>query len=94
MSIQVNPGQSEVASSDCLQCAGDLLLKNKEHAELLQLYDQRAEAAVRFIQAVRPGLKVQTAALRDPKVTGTYLEGSFGCVQGHISCLQSYVTFH
>ena len=57
-----------IASSSCLQCAGDLLLKNKEHAELLQPYEQRAEAAVRFIHAVRPGLKVQTAALRDPKV--------------------------
>lgn len=48
--------------------AGDLLLQNKEHAELLQSYDERQDAAVKFIQAVRPGLRVQTAALRDPKV--------------------------
>ena len=47
---------------------GDLLLQNKEHAELLQSYDERRDAAVKFIQAVRPGLRVQTAALRDPKV--------------------------
>lgn len=45
----------------------DLLLQHKEHAELLQSYDERRDAAVRFIQLVRPGLHVQTAALRDPK---------------------------
>ena len=49
--------------------AGDLLLQNKEHAELLQSYDDRTAAAVQFINAVRPGLNVQTAALRDPKVS-------------------------
>lgn len=45
----------------------DLLLQNKEHAELLQTYNERRDAAVRFIHAVRPGLEVQTAALKDPK---------------------------
>ncbi|KAL0028726.1 hypothetical protein WJX79_002448 [Trebouxia sp. C0005] len=45
----------------------DLLLQHKEHAELLQSYDERRDAAVRFVQQVRPGLHVQTAALRDPK---------------------------
>ena len=44
------------------------MLQHKEHAELLQSYDQRRDAAVRFMQQVRPGLHVQTAALRDPKV--------------------------
>lgn len=47
---------------------GDLLLQHKEHAELLQSYDERRDAAVMFIQAVRPELRVQTAALRDPQV--------------------------
>ena len=50
---------------------GDLLLQNKEHAELLQSYDERQDAAVKFIQAVRPELRVQTAALRDPQVHAT-----------------------
>ncbi|KAL3135396.1 hypothetical protein ABBQ32_007580 [Trebouxia sp. C0010 RCD-2024] len=45
----------------------DLLLQHKEHAELLQSYDERRDAAVKFIQAVRPELRVQTAALRDPQ---------------------------
>ena len=45
-----------------------MLLQNKEHAELLQPYDERRDAAVSFLQMVRPGLRVQTAALRDPKV--------------------------
>ena len=52
--------------------AGDLLLQNKQHAELLQPYDDRAAAAVQFINAVRPGLNVQTAALRDPQVTASH----------------------
>lgn len=51
----------------CL-CVGDLLLQHKEHAELLQSYDERRDAAVSFIQAVRPELRVQTAALKDPQV--------------------------
>lgn len=44
-------------------------MQHKEHAELLQSYDERRDAAVKFIQAVRPELRVQTAALRDPQVT-------------------------
>ena len=47
---------------------GDLLLQHKEHAELLQSYDERRDAAVKFIQAVRPELRIQTAALKDPQV--------------------------
>ena len=64
------PGQ---ASAVAFACVGDLLLQNKEHAELLQSYDERQDAAVKFIQAVRPELRVQTAALRDPEVH------AFGC---------------
>ena len=58
-------GQASVVA---FACVGDLLLQNKEHAELLQSYDERRDAAVKFIQAVRPELRVQTAALRDPQV--------------------------
>lgn len=53
--------------------AGDLLLQNKEDAELLQSYEERQDAAVKFIQAVRPELRVQTAALKDPQVTSCIL---------------------
>lgn len=59
------PDQQSLAARPCV---GDLLLQNKEHAELLQSYDERRDAAVSFIQAVRPELRVQTAALRDPQV--------------------------
>jgi len=55
------------------------LLQHKEHAELLQSYDERRDAAVRFIQQVRPGLHVQTAALRDPKVC-PYVHIDIGCM--------------
>ena len=61
-------GQASVVA---LACVGDLLLQNKEHAELLQSYDERRDAAVKFIQAVRPELRVQTAPLRDPQVYAT-----------------------
>ena len=64
------PGRT---SAVAFACVGDLLLQNKEHAELLQSYDERRDAAVKFIQAVRPELRVQTAALRDPQVY------AFGC---------------
>ena len=63
------------------QCAGDLLLQNKEHAELLQTYNERRDAAVRFIHAVRPGLEVQTAALKDPKVHSDGTLGWHCCVR-------------
>ena len=63
----------EQASAVAFACVGDLLLQNKEHAELLQSYDERQDAAVKFIQAVRPELRVQTAALKDPQVH------AFGC---------------
>jgi len=66
-----------------VQYAGDILLQHKEHAELLQSYDERRDAAVRFIQQVRPGLHVQTAALRDPKVCH-FVHIYIGCV---VSCL-------
>ena len=55
-------------SAIALAHVGDLLLQHKEHAELLQSYDERRDAAVKFIQAVRPELRIQTAALRDPQV--------------------------
>lgn len=35
---------------------------------MLQPYDDRTGAAVQFINAVHPGLDVQTSALKDPKV--------------------------
>jgi len=48
---------------------GDQLLQNKAHKELLESYETRTQAAVDYVNAVRPGLNVQTGALLDPKVT-------------------------
>ena len=48
---------------------GDQLLQNKAHKELLESYETRIRAAVDYVNAVRPGLNVQTGALLDPKVT-------------------------
>ncbi|KAK9839424.1 hypothetical protein WJX81_001331 [Elliptochloris bilobata] len=46
---------------------GDQLLAKKRNAELLESYEARCEAAVRFVHAVRPGLAVKTGALLDPR---------------------------
>jgi len=43
------------------------LLANKNHAELLESYEARRDAAVTFMQAVRPGLQVVAGALVDPQ---------------------------
>jgi hypothetical protein len=48
--------------------AADELLSKKAHKELLQLYEEREAAAVQYLRTVRPGLRVETGALRDPKV--------------------------
>jgi pantetheine-phosphate adenylyltransferase len=52
--------------------AADLLLASKNHRELLQPYDQRRRAAVKYMQAVRPGLQVEAGPLSDPKVWNTH----------------------
>lgn len=49
--------------------AADKLLLNKNHRELLQPYEQRRDTAVRFMQAVRPGLQVEAGPLTDPTVS-------------------------
>ena len=48
--------------------AGQQLLQKKAHKELLESYDKRAQAASGYMNAVRPGLCIQTGALLDPKV--------------------------
>lgn len=45
----------------------DELLAKKSHREWLQSYEQRKDAAVSFMLAVRPTLSVAAGALRDPK---------------------------
>ena len=50
-------------------CPGDQLLVNKQHAELLQPYQQRMDASVAYMRAIRPcPLEVTGGALLDPKV--------------------------
>ncbi len=49
--------------------SGDALLRNKKHAELLQSYEARRDAAAGFLLRVRPGLAVRTGALLDPNVS-------------------------
>ncbi|KAF5829180.1 hypothetical protein DUNSADRAFT_16444 [Dunaliella salina] len=51
------------------------LLANKNHAEMLESYDARRDAAVAFMQAVRPGLKVVAGALVDPQAPRLCLHG-------------------
>ena len=48
--------------------AGQQLLQNKAHRELLESYEKRAQAASGYMKAVRPSLCIQTGALLDPKV--------------------------
>ena len=50
-------------------CAGDKLLANKQHAQLLEPYAQRKAAAEAYMKAVRPGLQVSGGPLLDPKVS-------------------------
>ncbi|KAG2492810.1 hypothetical protein HYH03_008970 [Edaphochlamys debaryana] len=45
----------------------DALLANKSHRELLQPYDVRKDAALSYLQAVRPDLQVSAGPLSDPK---------------------------
>lgn len=46
---------------------GDKLLANKQHAELLEPYDTRRDAAIAYMQAVHPGLHITGGPLLDPK---------------------------
>jgi hypothetical protein len=48
--------------------AADELLTNKKHAEMLQSYEVREDAALAFLQAVNPAVSFASGALRDPKV--------------------------
>ena len=48
--------------------AGEQLLVNKQHKELLEGYQQRQDAAINFVLASRPGLQVLAGPLLDPKV--------------------------
>ena len=70
--------------------AGQQLLQNKAHKELLESYDERAEAASGYMKAVRPSLCIQTGALLDPKVCtvpchAPDLSDSSGDVQAAVS---------
>ena len=47
--------------------AGDKLLADKQHAELLEPYEQRKAAAEAYMRAVRPGLHVAGGPLLDPQ---------------------------
>lgn len=47
---------------------GDVLLVNKKHKELLEGFEARVSAAAAFVQAVRPGLRISSGPLLDPKV--------------------------
>ena len=55
-------------SDNAEMIAGQQLLQNKAHKELLESYSTRAQAACNYMKAVRPGLCIQTGALLDPKV--------------------------
>ena len=57
-------------------CAGEKLLLHKQHADLLESYEQRKAAAEAYMKAVRPDLQVSGGPLLDPKV---------------LTCMQSYV---
>lgn len=48
--------------------AGDQLLQNKQHRELLESYNDRRSAAIAYMKAVRPSLDISGGALTDPKV--------------------------
>ena len=48
--------------------AGDKLLQNKQHHDLLESYDQRRDAAISFMKAINPSISIRSGALTDPKV--------------------------
>jgi hypothetical protein len=67
--------------------AGDKLLANKSHRELLAPYEQRAASAEAYLKAVRPSLTLQTGALLDPKV-GACL-GRHAPAAGYLLCFRT-----
>ena len=49
--------------------AGDQLLVNKKHKELLESYEVRKDAVVAYLKSVRPTLNVAAGPLLDPKAS-------------------------